>query len=70
MEVSGETHVPAALPPGKGPLVYPLDRSLGGPQIRSGRGGGEKNSQPPPGIEAPHHPASNPHLYRWANLAR
>jgi hypothetical protein len=25
---------------------YPLDRRLGGPQSRSGRGGEEKNSQP------------------------
>jgi hypothetical protein len=31
---------------------YPLDRGLGGPQSRSGRGGEEKNSQPPPGIES------------------
>jgi hypothetical protein len=30
---------------------YPLDRRLGGPQSRSGRGGEEKNSQLPPGIE-------------------
>jgi hypothetical protein len=30
---------------------YPLDRRLGGPQSRSGRGGEEKNSQPPPAIE-------------------
>jgi hypothetical protein len=28
-----------------------LARRLGGPQNRSGRGGEEKNSQPPPGIE-------------------
>jgi hypothetical protein len=35
---------------GKSPW-YPLDR-LGGPQSRSGRGGEEKNSQPPPGIES------------------
>jgi len=28
-----------------------LDRRLGGPQSRSGHGGEEKNSQPPPGIE-------------------
>jgi len=27
-----------------------LDRRLGGPQSRSGRGGEEKNSQLPPGI--------------------
>jgi hypothetical protein len=37
-------------PHGKSPW-YPLDRRLGGPQSRSGRGGEEKNSQPPPGIE-------------------
>jgi hypothetical protein len=30
-----------------------LDRRLDGPQSRSGHGGEEKNSQPPPGIEAP-----------------
>jgi hypothetical protein len=30
---------------------YTFDRRLGGPQSRSGRGGEEKNSQPPPGIE-------------------
>jgi hypothetical protein len=30
---------------------YPLDRTLGGLQSRSGRGGEEKNSQLPPGIE-------------------
>jgi hypothetical protein len=58
MEVSGQLHVPAALPPGKSPW-YPLDRKLGGPQSRSGRGGEEKNSQPPPGMEPlnPHRPA-------------
>jgi hypothetical protein len=37
-------------PQGKSPC-YPLDRRLGGPQNRSGRGGEEKNSQAPPGIE-------------------
>jgi hypothetical protein len=30
---------------------YPLNSRLGGPQSRSGRGGEEKNSQPPPGNE-------------------
>jgi hypothetical protein len=50
MEVSGQIHVPAALPPGKSPC-YPLDRRVGGLQIRSERGGEQKNSQPPPGIE-------------------
>jgi len=49
MEVSGQLHAPAALPPGTEP--YPLDRRLGGPQSHSGRGGEEKNSQPPPEIE-------------------
>jgi hypothetical protein len=32
---------------------YPLDRRLGGPHIRSGRGGEDKNSQPLPGLELP-----------------
>jgi hypothetical protein len=50
MEVSGQFHPPATLPPGKEPLVQ-LDRRLGWPQSRSGRDGEEKNSQLPPGIE-------------------
>jgi hypothetical protein len=50
MEVSGQLHAPTALTSGKEPLV-PLDRRLGGPQSRSGRGGEEKNSQPLPEIE-------------------
>jgi hypothetical protein len=37
-------------PQGKSPW-YPLDRRLGGPQSRSGRGGEDKNSQPLPGNE-------------------
>jgi hypothetical protein len=41
--VSGQLHASAALISGKEPL-YPLDRRLGGPQSRSGRGGEEKNS--------------------------
>jgi hypothetical protein len=45
--VSGQLHAPAALPPGESPW-YPLDRRFGGPQNHSGRGGEEKNSQPPP----------------------
>jgi hypothetical protein len=51
MEVSGQLHAPAALPPGKKSPWYPLDMKLCGPQSRSGRGGEEKNSQPLPGIE-------------------
>jgi hypothetical protein len=39
-------------PQGKSPY-YPLDRRLGGPQNLSGRDGGEKNSQPLPGLEPP-----------------
>jgi hypothetical protein len=51
MEVSGQLQAPAALTQGKSPW-YPLARRLGGPQSRSGRGGEEKNSQSPPGIES------------------
>jgi hypothetical protein len=43
MEVSGQLHAPAALPPRKEPQ-YPLDRKLGGPQSRPGRDGEEKIS--------------------------
>jgi hypothetical protein len=50
MEVNGQLHAPAALPPGKEQLV-PLDRRLGGLQSSSGRGGKDKNSQPLPGLE-------------------
>jgi hypothetical protein len=50
MEVNGQLHTPAALPPGKeGP--YPLDRRLGGPQSRSGRSGEGDKYLPLPGIE-------------------
>jgi len=38
MELTGQLYAPAALPPGKEPLV-PLDRRLDGPRSRSGRGG-------------------------------
>jgi hypothetical protein len=46
-----KVHAPVALPPGKEPTQYPLDRRLGGPQSRSGRDGEEKNSKSPPRIE-------------------
>jgi hypothetical protein len=52
MEVSGQLHVPAALPPEKEPLV-PLDRRLGKPHSRSGSGGEDKNSQPLLWLEPP-----------------
>jgi hypothetical protein len=48
MEMSSQLHTPAALPPGKElqvPIGYECE------WVRSGRGGEEKNSQPPPGIE-------------------
>jgi hypothetical protein len=50
MEVSGQLHARPLYLQGKSPW-YPLDRRLSEPQSRSGRGGEEKNSQPPPGIE-------------------
>jgi hypothetical protein len=37
-------------PQGKS-TCYPLDRRLGGPQSRSGRGGEKKNSQPLPAVQ-------------------
>jgi hypothetical protein len=52
MEVSGQLHAPAALPPGEDPW-HPLNWRLGGPQSRSGRGGEEKNTQPLPRLEPP-----------------
>jgi hypothetical protein len=53
MEVNGRLHAPAALPPGKEPLV-PIRLGVGGPQSRSGRGGEEK-------IPSPHR-ESNPRV--------
>jgi hypothetical protein len=52
-------------PQGKSPW-YPLDRRLGGPQSRAGRGGEEKNSRSPPRIEPknPDSPARSPALCR------
>jgi hypothetical protein len=50
MEVSGQLHAPAALPPGKEPQV-PLDRRLDGPQRRSGRRCRREKFTAPPGIE-------------------
>jgi hypothetical protein len=42
LEMSGQLHAPAALPPEKEP-PYALDRRLGGPQNRCGRHGEDKN---------------------------
>jgi hypothetical protein len=50
--MSGQFQSPAALPSRKDPR-YQFDRRQGGTQSRSGRGGEEKNSQPPPAIEPP-----------------
>jgi hypothetical protein len=50
MEVSGQIHALGAFTTGK-KIRYPLDASLCGIQSRSGRGGEEKNSQPPLAIE-------------------
>jgi hypothetical protein len=50
MDVSGQFHAAAALLPGK-ELLVPIGCEAGWSQSRSGRGGEEKNSQPPPGIE-------------------
>jgi hypothetical protein len=46
MEVSGQLHFPAALPPGEEPSV-PKGQRLGGPQRRSGRDGEEKEIPAP-----------------------
>jgi hypothetical protein len=68
MEVSGQLHAPAGLPPGKDPR-YPLDRRLGGPQSRSGRGGEEIDFQPPPEIE-PWTPIVQPVAQRYTDWAK
>ena len=47
MGAGGQSHVPAALTPGK--TRYPLYRTLGGPQARSGR---ERKPSPPPGFDS------------------
>jgi hypothetical protein len=56
-------------PQGKSPW-YPLDRRLGEPQNRSGRGSEEKNSQPLPGIEPynPDRPVGSPALSELSRL--
>jgi len=46
MEVGDQFHAPASLI-----QVHPLDRRLGGPQSRSGRGDEQKNSQSLPELE-------------------
>jgi hypothetical protein len=71
MEVSGQLHASAVLPPppqGKKPW-YPLDRRLGGPQGRSERGK-EKNSQSLLGLEPPIIEAVAQRYTDWAIPAR
>jgi len=58
MEMGGQRHAPAALPPGK--TRYLLYRRLGGPQSRSGEG---RKISPPTGIWSPDRPARNESLY-------
>jgi hypothetical protein len=63
---------PRPLYPQEKSTWYPLDRRLGGLRSPSGRGGEEKNSQPPPGIE-PYNldcPARSPALYRLSYHGR
>jgi hypothetical protein len=50
MEVSGQLHAPAALPPGKQPLE-PIGKESGWAPERYGHGGEEKNSEPLPALE-------------------
>jgi hypothetical protein len=68
MEVSGHLHAPAALPPGKEPIV-PLDRELGGLQSWSGHCGKEKYSQPLPVLETLIiQPIAEPYITKLSHL--
>jgi len=59
MEVGGQRHALAALPPGK--TWYSLYKRLSGPQSRSGR---VRKISPLTGIRLPDHPARSESLYR------
>jgi hypothetical protein len=67
MEVNGQFHTMATLPPpqGKNPW-YSLNRMLGGPQSQSGHGGKEKNSQPLSGIYLQSSSSQPSHYTDWA----
>jgi hypothetical protein len=54
MEMGGQRHAPAALPPWK--TRYPLYRRLGGPQGRSGR---VRKISPPPGFDRQTQPVAS-----------
>jgi len=64
MEVTGQLYVPAALTPGKGPLV-PLGRRLGWLQSLSDAVV-KKKIPIPVRTQAPDHPARSPTPYHWA----
>jgi hypothetical protein len=53
MKVSGQLHDLDRFTTREKAPWYPLDRRMGGPQSRSGRGGEEIYSQPLPGFETP-----------------
>jgi hypothetical protein len=54
MEVCGQFHAPAALPPEKeSPGTHWVGSWGGGTQSRFGRSGGKNNSQPLTGLEPP-----------------
>jgi hypothetical protein len=57
MEVSDQFHDPVTVPTGKNPR-YPLDKSLGVPQSRSGRDGDGKKFLPPCWESNPGRPVS------------
>ena len=57
--MGGQRHAPAVLPPGR--TRYPLYRTLGGAQGRSGR---VRKNLTPTGIRSPDHPARSECLYR------
>jgi hypothetical protein len=57
--VGGQSHAPAALPPGK--TRYPLYRRVGGLQGWSGR---VREISPPTGIRSPDRPTRSEPLYR------
>lgn len=51
MDVNGQHHAPASLPPGRDLSAHCVVVSLGGSQSRSGRLGEEKNGFPLPEFE-------------------
>jgi hypothetical protein len=61
MEVNGQLHAPAALPPGNRPR-YPLERRLGESQSQSERRGEEKILDPT-GTRTPTPRPSSPHFF-------